>query len=74
MKLDNTNNAKIITNPTDKDGLVLCPACMRGAVYCGDDGKMYTSPMRRFTIPGKVNALMHECCISKMLAEARIRK
>jgi hypothetical protein len=73
MKLENTKNTKIITNPIGKDGNVLCPACMSGAVY-QNDGKMYTSPMRRFTIPGKVNALMHECCISKMLAEARIRK
>jgi len=63
----------ISTNPIE-NGNLLCPVCRKGAVYQGDDGKMYTSPMRRFTIPGKVNALMHECCISKILSEARLRK
>ncbi len=67
------SEVKIITNPIE-NGLVLCPACKKGAVFFGDDGKMYTSPMRRFKIPGKVDALMHESCISKIISEARFRK
>jgi uncharacterized Zn finger protein (UPF0148 family) len=63
---------QFITNKTDKDGAVLCPVCNHGSVWIGDDGKRYTSPMRNLVIPGKVNAKLHEVCLSKIIQEAKV--
>jgi hypothetical protein len=40
-------NAKIVTNKTGENGLVLCPGCGRGATWKMEDGKWYTSPRRQ---------------------------
>ena len=72
--MNEKNPSKIVTNPTGKNGEVLCPVCMHGSTWMEKGGNRYTSPMRRFKIPGKVDALMHECCISKILQQARVKK
>jgi hypothetical protein len=65
-------SAKMIENAIGKNGEVLCPSCGKGSTWIGEDGNRWTSPMRRFVIAGKVNALMHVSCIDRMLREAKI--
>lgn len=61
---------KIIVNKTDKDGLLLCPACGKGSIWPEGD-RFRTSPMQRFMLPGKIDALVHQSCIARLLAQAR---
>lgn len=65
-------SGKMIENTLGKNGEVLCPSCGKGTIWMGGDGRRWTSPMRRFVIAGKVNALMHESCIARILREAKV--
>lgn len=61
----------IVGNALGPNGEVLCPECGRGAVWKNpEDGKMYTSPMQKMEIPGKVKALVHRSCGQAVIRKA----